>query len=170
MKVSVLRTPALALALGAAGCSHSHMFDANPPVSALQPSPLQGRRIYVDLSAIDDAYETGVEGQTFTITGIRDHASALVHHLFAQERFVPDRTASDTTLRGELSLDLGSTFGGTKCNAHARWTIASGDRKAVGEGDGTSSIGVMSNGGNNCEIAALNAHAAALDAAFAKLR
>ncbi len=159
----------LSLLLGIAACSHTHEFNPRPPVSALSSSPLHGRVLYLDVSRIPESYETSVEGSSFTILGVRTHGRSVVQRLFANERFTADPSQSDVTLRGELRLELGSTFGGTTCKAHARWTIVDDEGEAVGDGDGSSSIGVMANGGNNCEIASLLAHSAALDAAMAKL-
>ena len=160
--------PPVTLAITA--CSHTHEFDPQPPVSSLPSSPLQGRIIYLDVSRIPETYETSVDGSSFSILGVRTHGRAVVKRLFANERFTSDPSQSDVTLRGELKLDLGPTFGGTTCKAHARWTIVDDEGEAVGEGDGSSSIGTMANGGNNCEIASLLAHSAALDAAMDKLK
>ena len=160
----------LALLAASAACSHSHYFNQSPNVSKMERHKLAGRRIYLDLNDVPEMYSARAGGHTYTMTGIRSSNDELLRRLFGTENLVSDPSKADVTLKVSVQLNLSAGMLGTKCNSNAQVTIASAEKAlAEGAGQGESHIPTTAVGGQNCEIATLQAVPAALDQAMNQL-
>lgn len=157
------------VALAAIGCSHTHRFNQDPPITAMQAHPLAGQVLAIDVSGVPESYRGSAQGHSFNVLGIRSHSMEVVRRAFANETLVADPAQAHAVIRLALQLELSGAFGGTSCNATATCEITRSGRTVVEEVTRTSSIPVMANGGRNCEIATLQAMSEALDLAMSKL-
>jgi hypothetical protein len=157
------------LLLAAVGCSHTYRFQHVAATKPVQVPKLTGKSLALDLTGVPPTYEADASGHHFTIVDLRAQTEDMARRLFANERVVNDAATADVVLKLVLTLQMGSTFTGASCTAAARWELAAKDRKVSADATSSSAIGAIANGGRNCEIATVNAVAAALDASVEKL-
>jgi hypothetical protein len=153
-------------------CSHTYRFKPNPDIKALSGHPLAGKRIALDLSKAPTEFKSSAGGHSYHITGIRDQAEHISRNFFSNDQLVSSGQEADVILSLSLNFNMSSIFGGVRCESSATWEIRepAGSVLASGTAKGESSIPTMQVGGNNCEIAALDATGRALDNAFAKMK
>lgn len=166
----ISKTVIVLFVLGAAACSHTHYFNQSPNVSQMERHKLAGKRIYLDLNDVPEMYSAKAGGHSYTMTGIRSSNDELLRRLFGTENLVSDPAKADVTLRVAVQLNLSAAMLGTKCNSNAQVTILDHSKRlAEGAGQGESHIPTTAVGGQNCEIATLQAVPVALDQAMNQL-
>lgn len=152
------------------GCAHTHQFTQSPQISPISEHPLEGRRIAYDLSGVPESYNGSAAGHQYELLGIRSQAAQIIERAFAQESIVSDASQADVVLRQSLELHLRGGFTGTRCTATVRWEVLeSGAVVAGGVSTKEHSAAVMQVGGQDCEVAYLEAVDDALAAALGQM-
>ena len=79
-------------------CSHAYQFTPQPSVSAISGNKLSGQSIAFDLTNVPESYQAKVQGQRFTMDGVRAYAKTVTGKLFANERVVEDASQAQAVL------------------------------------------------------------------------